>query len=98
MCVCVCMCMCMCARGQCRYASLAHHLADVTIMRPSEALQLLAWLQEYRDRLIAAAAPPVSPSLCAAQLELIAAYAAQSRLTWEACVANLHAADIEARQ
>ena len=54
------------------------------------ALQLLAWLQEYRERLEAAAAPPVNPPLSDAQAELIAAYAAQSLATWEECTINLH--------
>ena len=36
-------------------------------LSPMEALQLLAWLQEYRERLAAAACPRVQPSVGDAQ-------------------------------
>jgi hypothetical protein len=54
------------------YANLAHLLADVSALQPMDALQLLAWLQEYRERLIASEAPPTDPPLDVVQNQLIA--------------------------
>lgn len=87
---------CLIARVRCLpQANLAHLLRDVSELSPMEALQLLAWLQEYRERLAAAAAPKVHPPVSDAQAALVQAYAAQSRVTWESCTFNLHQADVQ---
>ena len=76
------------------YANLAHLFRDVAALRPMDALQLMTWLEEYRDRLALAEAPALQPPLSDVQSELVSAYAAQSRVTWEQCTVNLHAQDL----
>ena len=44
---------------------------------------MLTWLQEYTERLGIADVPPPNPPLDTIQQDLIEAYAAQSRATWE---------------
>ena len=52
------------------YANLANLYRDVAALAPMDMLQLLAWLQEYRERLQLAEAPLVAPPLVPVQRAL----------------------------
>lgn len=78
------------------YSNLAHVFREIDSIKPMDALQLLAWLEEYRERLALADAPPLQPPLIDVQRGLIGAFAAQSRETWEQWAANLHAGQVAA--
>ncbi|KAL1521224.1 hypothetical protein AB1Y20_022773 [Prymnesium parvum] len=77
------------------YANFAHLYRDVGALSPMDMLQLVAWLQEYRERLQAAEAPLLNPPLVPVQRALIEEYAKQSRATWCEWMVNLHKSDIE---
>ena len=57
--------------------------------------RMLTWLQEYSERLGIADVPTPNPPLDNIQQDLIEAYAAQSRSTWEGMTTNLHIAEVQ---